>query len=140
MTGAQINPPSQQPAYIDYYRQPRLNMPLLQNAYTYLGKTLYIHPTIATPSVDVDPTEVVLTYYATLPPLAEADAPTPLFRRAPKLYTYGTLAQSAPYLIEDQRATTWDANVTALIKSMNESARTERIVSSPILMQVRTFG
>ena len=58
VTGAQVNPPSQQPAYIDYYRQPRLNMPLLQNAYTYLGKTLYIHPTIATPSVDVDPTEV----------------------------------------------------------------------------------
>ena len=60
--------------------------------------------------------------------------------RSPKLYTYGALSQSAPYLVEDQRAMIWDGNVTALIKSMNESARTERIVSSPILMQVRTFG
>ena len=31
----------------------------------------------------------------------------------------------------------WDGNVTALIKSMNESSRTERVVSSPIVMQVR---
>ena len=80
------------------------------------------------------------SYYAKVPPLAEATAPTPLFLRAPKLYTFGTLSQSAPYLVEDQRAMIWDGNVTALIKSMNESARTERVVSSPIVMQVRSFG
>ena len=82
----------------------------------------------------------MLTYYAKVPPLAEATEPTPLFKRAPKLYTYGTLAQSAPYLVEDQRAQMWDANTMALITKMNESAMTGRVVGSPVAMQIRSFG
>jgi hypothetical protein len=75
-----------------------------------------------------------------VPPLpSQLEAP-PLFTRAPKLYTYGTLSQAATYLVEDQRLMVWDGTVTALIKAMNDNARTERVVSSPILMQVRSFG
>jgi len=87
-----------------------------------------------------DPTEVELTYYAKVPPLAEAAEATALYVRAPKLYTYATLAHSAPYLVEDQRITLWDGTATAQIKAMNEAAMTGHVVSSPIVMQVRSFG
>jgi len=113
---------------------------MARNCYTYIGKTLFVHPTVATPGPDVAPTEIQLSYYATVYPIAEAENPTPLFRRAPKLYLFGALAASAPYFIEDQRSQLWDGNVTALIKTMNDSARTGAVVSSPIVMQVRSFG
>ena len=90
--------------------------------------------------LDIDPTGVELSYYGMVPPLATAETPTPLFMRAPKLYTYAMLAQSAPFLVEDSRAQVWDANVTNLIQRMNEASLSSRMASSPITMQVRGFG
>ena len=139
-TGAPIGPLPRQPAFIDYPGRSGPQMPLARNCYTYIGKTLFVHPTVATPSIDVDPTVVELAYYATVPPLADAEEPTPLFKRAPKLYTFATLAQSASFLVEDSRASVWDANATNLIQRMNEAALTARVVSSPVVMQIRSFG
>ncbi len=139
-TGAPIGPLPRQPAFIDYPGSSGPRLPLARNAYTLIGNTLFVHPTVAEPNQDVDPTEVQLAYYSKVAPIAEAPEPTPLFKRSPKLYTFGALAQSAPYLVEDQRAMIWDGNVTALIKAMNESAHTARTVGSPIVMQVRSFG
>ena len=68
-------------------------MSLAQNCYTYLGKTLYVHPTVATPSEDVDPTQVQLAYYAKLPPLAEADSADAALRAlAEALHLRGAVA------------------------------------------------
>ena len=138
-TGAPLGPLPRQPAFIDYPGRAGPELPLARNVYSYLGNVLYVHPTV-TPPGDPNPTEVELTYYAKVPPLAEAQAPTPLYVRAPKLYTYATLAHSAPYLIEDQRITIWDGTTTAQIKTMNEAAMTGRVVSSPVVVQIRSFG
>ena len=138
-TGAPVGPLPRQPAFIDYPGRSGPQLPLAANAYTLHGNTLHVHPTVVGPG-ERDPTEIELTYFARVPPLALAAEPTPLFGRAPKLYTYGALIQSAPYLVEDQRLVTWEGTVTALIKTMNDAARTERVVGSPIIMQVRSFG
>jgi hypothetical protein len=138
-TGAPLGPLPRQPAFIDYPGRGGPQLPLATNAYTLLGNVLHVHPTIAGPG-SADPTEIELTYYAMVPPLILQNDPPPLYLRGRKLYTYGTLSQASTYLIEDQRLTVWDGTVTALIKSMNDNARTERVVSSPILMQVRSFG
>jgi hypothetical protein len=113
---------------------------MARNSYTLIGQTLHLHPTVVDPNSGVRPTEIEMSYYAKVLPIAQVYQPTPLFMRAPKLYTFATLSQSAPYLVEDQRAMIWDGNATALIKSMNESATVARTASSPILMQVRSFG
>jgi hypothetical protein len=139
-TGAPLGPLPRQPAFIDYPGRSGPKLPLAQNSYTILGRTLFVNPTVATPSADIDPTEVELSYYACVPPLALAEAPTPLFKRAYKLYLFGSLAASAQFFVEDNRSQTWDSNVTALIKSMNDSAHTSRVVGSPIVAQVRSFG
>ena len=140
MTGAPLGPLPRQPAFIDYPGRGGPELPLARNCYTLIGHTLFVHPTVAQPSADIDPTEVQLSYYARVYPIAEASEPTPLFKRAPKLYLFGSLAASAPYFVEDQRGQVWDSNVTALIKSMNDSAHTSRVVGSPITIQVRSFG
>ena len=140
MTGQPLGPLPRQPAFIDYPGRSGPELPLARNVYTLMGHTLFVHPTVVTPSEDVDPTEVQIAYYGRVYPIATATEPTPLFSRAPKLYTFGALAQSAPYLVEDQRSQVWDSNVTALIKNMNDNAHTSRVVGSPITIQVRSFG
>ncbi len=139
-TGQPLGPIPKQPAFIDYPGRSGPTLPLARNVYTFIGQTLFVHPTVLEPSADVDPTEIEMSYYAMVPPLMEATDPTALFRRAPKLYTYAALAQSAPYLVEDNRAEVWDSNVTALITKMNDGSRIGVIASSPITMQVRSFG
>jgi hypothetical protein len=140
MTGAPLGPLPRQPAFIDYPGRSGPELPLARNVYSIMGRTLFVHPTVSEPSDIVDPTEIELIYYAMVPPIAAALEPTPLFKRSPKLYLFGSLAASAPYFVEDQRAQTWDSNVTALIKSMNDGAHTSRVVGSPITIQVRSFG
>jgi hypothetical protein len=138
-TGAPLGPLPRQPAFIDYAGRSGPQLPIATNSYTLLGNVLHVHPTVAGAGV-ADPTEVELTYFAMVPPLPDTARPAAALLRAPKLYTYGTLSQAATYLVEDQRLMVWDGTVTALIKAMNDNARTERVVSSPILMQVRSFG
>jgi hypothetical protein len=139
-SGVMINPPLHQPAFIDYPGRSGPTLPLGRNVYTLIGDTIYVHPTVAEPDEDTPATEVELSYYGRVPPLAEATEPTPLFRLSPKLYTYASLAQSATYFVDDQRSMVWDSNVTQLIKTMNDAAHTSRRVGSPIVMQVRSFG
>jgi len=139
-TGQPLGPLPRQPAFIDYPGRGGPELPLARNAYTLIGHTLFVHPTVVVPSADVDPTGVQVAYYGQVFPIAEAAEPTPLFKRAPKLYLFGALAASSPYFVEDQRGQVWDSNVTALIKSMNDNAHTSRVVSSPIQVQIRSFG
>jgi hypothetical protein len=139
-TGAPLGPLPRQPAFIDYPGRSGPKLPLARNVYTTVGRTLHVHPTVVTPDADLDPTEIELTYYARVEPLATATEPTPIFQRAPKLYLFGALAASAPYFIEDSRAQLWDGNVTALIAGMNMAARQGAMISSPPVMQVRSFG
>ncbi len=140
VTGQPLGPLPRQPAFIDYPGRSGPKLPMTRNVYTFIGTTLFVHPTVLEPSADVDPTEIELSYYAQVPPVLAATEPTPLFLRAPKLYTYGALAQSAPYLVEDNRAQVWDSNVTALITKMNEASRIGVVAGSPITMQIRSFG
>jgi hypothetical protein len=140
VTGLPLGPLPRQPAFVDYPGRGGPQLPIARNAYTLVGNTLFVHPTVAVPSADVDPTEIQLAYYGKVFPIAEAAGPTVLFQRSPKLYLFGALASSAAYLVEDQRSQVWDSNVTALIKTMNDSAHTSRVVGSPITIQVRSFG
>jgi hypothetical protein len=139
-TGAPLGPLPRQPAFVDYPGSGGPRLPLARNAYTLIGATLFVHPTVNEVTADIDPTQVQLSYYGRVPTIVGAPAPTILYQHAPKLYTYGTLAASAAYFIEDARSQVWDSNVTALIKAMNDNAHTSRVVGSPIVMQIRSFG
>jgi hypothetical protein len=139
-TGAPLGPLPRQPAFIDYPGRSGPKLPLARNVYTTIGRTIYVHPTVTTGSVDEDPTELELSYYAMVPSLEGSTQPTAIFKRAPKLYTFATLAQSSAYLVEDERAQTWDSNTTALITKMNEAARQSAMIASPPTMQIRSFG
>src|SRR5215204_64018 len=89
-TGQPLGPLPRQPAFVDYPGRSGPQLPLARNVYTLIGHTLFVHPTVNAPAVDVVPTEIQLAYYGRVYPIAEAPAPTPLFIRAPKLYLFGS--------------------------------------------------
>jgi hypothetical protein len=110
-------------------------------SYTIIGSTVFLWPAVdATNGVMIE-----IGYYAEVPPLidgttADQDFDYKLIQKHPKLYTYGTLANSAMYLTEDERAPGWDAQTTALIQAMNNAAGTAKNSGSPLRPKMRSFG
>lgn len=65
------------------------------------------------------PGDVVLDYYQSIPPLGCDNQSNWLLKRAPSLYLYGSLLEASPFMIDDQRLSTWgsmfDKAMTSLI-------------------------
>ena len=69
--------------------------------YTNIGTELQVFP-----SPDSNYT-AELVYFRNVPKLSDSNTTNWLLELAPDLYLYGTLLQSAPYLRDDERITTW---------------------------------
>ncbi len=67
--------------------------------YTVSGASLLIFP--------ANETTVSLTYYAAIPPLALDNTSNWLLAKAPEIYLYGSLLESAPFMEDDNRLATW---------------------------------
>lgn len=101
--------------------------------YTIIGNDIFI-------TGDIDGAEGVpiqIGVYRKVPPL---NGPNWLYTNHVALYTFATLAASAPYLMEDERMVTWESKATQLIGLMNESSRSGQTGGSPMKMKRRSFG
>jgi hypothetical protein len=108
--------------------------PSVPGRYTNVGRTLFVWP-------PVDPEallKIEVAYYAKVPPLGEIE--TAIKQRYPGLYLHATLAAGAPYLVEDERLSTFSALATAAIKMANDQAIAARFSGSPIRGSRRSFG
>jgi hypothetical protein len=52
---------------------------------------------------------VEMSYYKKIPALSDSNTSNWLLAKSPAMYLYGALVQSAPYLRDDDRITTWGA-------------------------------
>jgi hypothetical protein len=84
--------------------------------YTLAGNTLQFYPT-----PDQSYT-AELTYYAKIPSLALASTNW-LLTEHPDAYLFGSLMQSAPYLVDDERIGTWGALFNATLEAIEMSNR-----------------
>jgi hypothetical protein len=103
--------------------------------YTHIGNTLFVWPPI-------DPellTKIELAYYRKVTPINEVGS-DPLMVRYPSIYRNCTLASGAPYLIEDERLSTWISMATAGITKANERSKAARHSGSPLPPMIRSFG
>jgi hypothetical protein len=48
-----------------------------------------------------------MSYYKKIPALSDSNTSNWLLAKSPAMYLYGALVQSAPYLRDDDRITTW---------------------------------
>ena len=81
-----------------------------------------------------------LLYYSKLPALSD-EAPTNwLLTESPDIYLYGALAQSAPYLKEDERTGIWAGLYQKFVDDMMLADERARIGSSKLKARIRSFG
>jgi hypothetical protein len=81
-----------------------------------------------------------LLYYSKLTPLSDAAPTNWLLTESPDIYLYGTLAQSAPYLKEDERTAIWTSLYEKMVEDIRIADERARIGSSKLKPRIRTFG
>jgi hypothetical protein len=102
--------------------------------YTIIGNTLMIDP--IPPKM---PCDLTISYYGKLVPIADG-IPNYFLDSNTRLYTFATLALSAPYQIEDARVTLWEGEATRLIGMINASSKSAKYSGSPLTKSSRSFG
>lgn len=102
--------------------------------YTIIGRTLFVWPPINPDAL----TQIETAYYRKVQPLGPLQ--DPLQARYPAIYRYCTLAAGAPYLVEDERLSTFASLATAGIQKANDAAKMGRHSGSPIAPRIRGFG
>lgn len=66
-----------------------------------------------------------------LPALSDSQTTNALLRDAPDVYLYGTLAESAPYLLNDDRLEMWERRANKGIRDLRISAERKRHGATP---------
>lgn len=73
-----------------------------------------------------------LQYYASIPPLDDYLTINWLLTRYPDIYLYGALAESAPYLNNDDRIQTWAARFSSAFSGAQQASDHRRVSGGPI--------
>lgn len=77
-----------------------------------------------------------IDYYATVPALSIDTETSWLLTKAPDLYLFGALVESAPYLLEDARLSLWESRYQAAKASLNMAEGRAHRTSGPRRMRV----
>lgn len=101
--------------------------------YTIIGNDIFV-----TGDIGGDGVEVEIGVYRKIPPLG--DTANWLYNNHIALYTFASLAASAPYLIEDERMALWETKAQSLIMQMNEVHLSDKTGGSPMKMKRKSFG
>jgi len=75
-----------------------------------------------------------IDFYKTLTPLSESNTTNTILTNYPELYLYGALAESSPFLMQDERLNTWAGLYKEALANANLSSQKESITSSPMQM------
>jgi hypothetical protein len=79
-------------------------------------------------------TTLQINYYKTLTALSDSNATNDILTNYPELYLYGSLAESAPFIMQDERINTWATLYKEAIKNANETSSRGSTTSSPLQM------
>jgi len=75
-----------------------------------------------------------IDFYKTLSPLSESNTTNTILTNYPELYLYGALAESSPFLMQDERLNTWAGLYKEALANANLSSQKGSITSSPMQM------
>lgn len=75
-----------------------------------------------------------IDFYKTLTPLSESNTTNTILTNYPELYLYGALAESSPFLMQDERLNTWAGLYKEALANANLSSQKGSITSSPMQM------
>lgn len=81
-----------------------------------------------------------LIYYRNIPALSDSETSNWLLTAAPDVYLYATLAESAPFLMDDQRVALWEGIYNARVEAYRESSEADQVSGSPLIMTAINIG
>lgn len=101
------------PTQLESYRYSINNIPGRPAYFSIVGNEIEL---AKTPNEDY---ELEMIYRANIGPLSDSNTSNWLLLLAPDLYLYGTLMESAPYMKEDARISTWGAGYSMALDDLN---------------------
>ena len=90
------------------------------------------------PTPDTD-YSAILMYYAKIPTLSDSVTTNWLLTYHPDIYLYGALLHSAPYLKEDERASTWAALYSAAVARVNTASSRSTASGSGLRLKIGSY-
>ena len=79
-------------------------------------------------------TTLQVNYYKKLDTLSDSNTTNTILTNYPELYLYGALAESAPFIMQDERINTWGTLYKEALKNANETSSRGSTTSSPLQM------
>ena len=98
--------------------------------YTIVGQELEVLPVPDSTTLTGE-----LTYYSKIPNLTDTATTNWLLNSNPDIYLYGTLLQTAPYLVDDSRITVWASLYQKLVKDLEIADQKARVGDSTLKMK-----
>ena len=95
--------------------------------YTIVGQELEVLPVPDSATLTGE-----VTYYSKIPNLTDANPTNWLMNSSPDIYLYGTLLQSAPYLVDDSRIAVWSSLYQKLVKDLEIADQKARVGDSTL--------
>ena len=98
--------------------------------YTIVGQELEVLPVPDSATLTGE-----ITYYSKIPNLTDTATTNWLLNSNPDIYLYGTLLQSAPYLVDDSRIPVWASLYQKLVKDLEIADQKARVGDSTLRMK-----
>ena len=98
--------------------------------YTIVGQELEVLPVPDSATLTGE-----ITYYSKIPNLTDVNPTNWLMNSSPDIYLYGSLLQSAPYLVDDSRIPVWASMYQKLVKDLEIADQKARVGDSTLRMK-----
>lgn len=98
--------------------------------YTIVGQELEVLPVPDSATLTGE-----ITYYSKIPNLTDVSPTNWLMNSSPDIYLYGSLLQSAPYLVDDSRIPVWASMYQKLVKDLEIADQKARVGDSTLTMK-----
>jgi len=98
--------------------------------YTIVGQELEVLPVPDSATLTGE-----ITYYSKIPNLTDVSPTNWLMNSSPDIYLYGSLLQSAPYLVDDSRIPVWASMYQKLVKDLEIADQKARVGDSTLRMK-----
>ena len=99
--------------------------------YTIVGKKIYLGHTPDSANV------LELGFFQRATALSSSNTANDILTNFPDLYLYGSLAETSPFLMQDERLGVWSSLYKEGVRTANESAQRGRVSAAPLQMSAR---
>ena len=99
--------------------------------YTIVGKKIYLGHSPDSANV------LELGFFQRATELSSSNTKNDILTNFPDLYLYGSLAETSPFLMQDERLAVWSSLYKEGVRTANESAQRGRVSAAPLQMSAR---